>query len=60
VQIRLKEGVKPISEIGKLPIRQVLTLLNTLNLDLVISIKQVRSMARHNQTAYSNANKFFS
>jgi hypothetical protein len=37
-----------------------LVLLNSLNVDFAISVKQMRSMARHNQSAHSNSSKFFS
>jgi hypothetical protein len=51
--------LKPISEIGQLPIRQVLKLVGVLNLDLLLSIRQMRSMLRHHQAALSNLNRFF-
>lgn len=43
-----------------LPIRQALKLICALNLDLVIAIKQTRSMMRHQQESSSNSHKFFS
>lgn len=48
-----------LNNIGQYQIGKILELINTLNLDFVISVKQIRSNMKGN-FHQSNANKFFS
>lgn len=49
-----------LCNIGQYTIGKVLQLINTLNLDFVISVKQIMANVKNNNLHQSNANKFYS
>jgi len=59
LQIRMRKDITLLSNLSQYPIGTVLQLINSLNLDFVISVKQFRSNPKNNNFHQSNANKFF-
>ena len=56
----MRKNIIHLSNIGQYPIGKLLELINTLNLDFVISVKQIRSNMKNSNCHQSNANRFFS
>jgi hypothetical protein len=55
----MRKDITYLINLSKYSIGMILELINSLNLDFVISVKQVRSNTKNNSFHQSNANKFF-
>jgi len=49
VQIKIKPGLRPITEITQLEFSDILDILDALNLDYALAVKQIKANSKHKQ-----------